>query len=118
MNHSSSTLKLIIISCVVAAVAGAISCCAMTINKWELLCPPLLLGYLSCWLIAMGSACVLALGNLTGGHWAAATRAFYLAALNTFPFLVLLFVVIAFNLSQIYPWAFSYGGIRESLPKS
>jgi hypothetical protein len=49
----------------------------------------------------------LALGNLTGGHWAWAARPFYLAAGQTLPVLAALALPLAFGLNHIFPWAHS-----------
>jgi hypothetical protein len=64
-----------------------------------------LLGVVAIWLVPMGAAGLLAIGNLTGGRWAAAARPFYLAMVNSLPFVLLLFIPFAFGLSHIYPWA-------------
>ncbi len=64
----------------------------------------------------MGGAGLLALGNLTGGRWAAAARPFYLATMQTLPLIAMLFAVVALNLARIYPSApLSHTAFRESL---
>jgi hypothetical protein len=64
-----------------------------------------LLAWLTYWPVAMGGLGLVALGNLTGGRWAAAARPFYLAAGQTLPLLVILAVPLAFRLELLYPWA-------------
>lgn len=66
-----------------------------------------LLAFLNCWPVVMGGMGLLALGNLTGGRWAAAARPYYLAIAKTLPFLAILFIPIGFGLDHIYPWAYA-----------
>jgi len=53
----------------------------------------------------MGGLGLLALGNLTGGRWAAVARPYYLAATRTLPIVAVLLIPLAFGLQYIYPWA-------------
>jgi hypothetical protein len=71
----------------------------------ELLWRAYLLAWLTCWPVALGGLGLVALGNLTGGRWAAAARPFYLAAGQTVPVLALLFIPLAFGLHHLFPWA-------------
>lgn len=116
MSQLHNTLRTIVIGCVIVAVTGGVLCVALAAGQWEMLCRPLLLGYLSCWLPTVGAAGLLAIGNLTGGRWAAATRPYFLAAMKTWPLLLLMYVLVAMSLNQIYPWAPVNTGVRESFP--
>ena len=107
-DDRATKLRLMMTACVVLALIGGAASAAMAFDHWELLCQPLLLAFLSCWLVTMGSAGILAVGNLTGGHWATSTRPFLLAAVNTLPLVTILFVLIGFNLNYIYPWTPSH----------
>jgi hypothetical protein len=89
----------------VLAAAGGGLCAAFGWQKPDHLWRAYLLGLLTWWPLAVGGIGLVALGNLTGGRWAAAGRPFYLAAGTTLPVLVILFVPLAFALEQIYPWA-------------
>jgi hypothetical protein len=68
-----------------------------------------LLGVIAVWLVPMGAAGLVAIGNLTGGRWATAARPFYLATMRTLPLVAVLFVPLALMLQHIYPWAQSGG---------
>lgn len=85
---------------------------AFASHRVEMLWRAYLFGLVSCWLVAMGAAGILAIGNLTGGRWAVAGRPFYLAAMKTIPLVTVLFVPLGFALSQIYPWAEMTGAER------
>jgi hypothetical protein len=74
-----------------------------------------LLGVIAIWLVPIGAAGLVAIGNLTGGRWAAAARPFYLATMNTLPYVALLFIPLALTLKHIYPWAQSGGAGVEGL---
>ena len=115
MSQVRNKLRAIVIGCTILALVGGVSCVALASGHWEVLCRPLLLGYLCCWLVTMGAAGLLAIGNLTGGNWAAAARPFYLAAMKTWPLLLLMYVLMAMNLNQIYPWASATSGVHEPL---
>jgi hypothetical protein len=84
---------------------GVGMCIAFASHRVEMLWRAYLLGVISCWLVSIGAAGLLAIGNLTGGRWAVAARPFYLASMQTMPLLVLLLLPLAFALPQIYPWA-------------
>jgi hypothetical protein len=118
IDESSKFTRLTIAACLAVAAAGGILCVVIAGADWRAYARPLLLGFLACWLITMGSGGILALGNLTGGNWAYATRPYYMAAMNTLPFLVILFVIIAFNVNAIFPWTPSYTGEHEALSGS
>jgi hypothetical protein len=91
---------------------------ALVGHQPEMLWRASLLSVVAIWLVPMGAAGLLAIGNLTGGRWAAAARPFYLAMVNTLPFVLLLFIPLAFGLSHIYPWARSDGVGLEGLSPS
>jgi hypothetical protein len=84
---------------------GVGMCVVLASHRVDMLWRAYLLGVVSCWLTAVGAAGLIAIGNLTGGYWAAAARPFYLASMKTMPIVALLFVPLAFALPQIYPWA-------------
>jgi hypothetical protein len=84
---------------------GVGMCVVLASHRVEMLWRAYLLGVVSCWLVSVGAAGLIAIGNLTGGRWAAAARPFYLASMKTLPLVVLMFVPLAFVLPQIYPWA-------------
>jgi hypothetical protein len=88
-----------------AAVVGVGVCAAMVWNNPERLWPAYLYGFLACWLVSIGAMGLLALGNLTGGRWAAACRPFYLAATQSLWLVAILFVPIGVFTEHIYPWA-------------
>lgn len=98
-----------------AAALGIGLCFAVIWHQPEILWRASLLGVISIWLVPMGAAGLLAIGNLTGGRWAAAARPFYLATMNTLPFVALLFIPLGFGLEYIYPWAESAGAGVEGM---
>ena len=98
----------------VVATICAISFCGETQRLWR----AYLFAFFVIWLITMGAMSLLALGNLTGGRWALAARPFYLAITATLPIVVILFLPIAFGLSEIYPWAQSGDSSAMQLPPS
>jgi hypothetical protein len=55
--------------------------------------------------IAMGSLAVLVVGHLMNEHWLAPVRAEAEAAALTLPGLLLLGLVLAFGLGELFPWA-------------
>ncbi len=88
--------------------AGALGvgiCIALASHQPAILWRAYLLGVVSCWLVSMGAAGLIAIGNLTGGKWAAAARPFYLASMKTLPVVTVMLVPLAFVLAYIYPWA-------------
>ncbi|MEX0611157.1 MAG: hypothetical protein WD229_03465, partial [Pirellulales bacterium] len=87
------------------AFAGGAVCAVFAWNEPGVLWRAYTLAWLTSWPIAMGGLGLVALGNLTGGRWAAAARPFYLSAARTVPILAILFIPIAFGLGHIYPWA-------------
>jgi hypothetical protein len=97
-----------------AACAGAGACLAILWGDPHRVWRAYLYAFLVCWLLAMGGTGLLALGNLTGGRWAAAGRTFYLAAAQTLPLIAILFVPIAVFANYIFPW--SDPSVAERLP--
>jgi hypothetical protein len=93
-------------------------CVALVRHQPEILWRASLLGVISIWLVPMGAAGLLAIGNLTGGQWATVARPFYLASMNTLPFVALLFIPLAFGLEHIYPWAQSGGAGVEGMSEA
>jgi len=92
----------------VSLLAGALGigvCIALASHRPEILWRSYLLGVVCCWLVTMGASGLLAIGNLTGGRWAAAVRPYYLSIMKTLPVVIVLFIPLAFALSSIYPWA-------------
>jgi hypothetical protein len=92
-----------------AGALGAGMCVAVGSHDPQIFWRASLLGVISIWLVPMGAAGLLAIGNLTGGRWAEVARPFYLATMGTLPFVAVLFVPLAFGLERIYPWATSGG---------
>lgn len=64
-----------------------------------------LIGYLLWINLALGSLGFLMLQYLTGGAWGVVARRVLEAIARTTPFLAILFVPLAFGLSELYPWA-------------
>jgi hypothetical protein len=87
------------------AVVGVGVCAAMAWNNPDRLWPAYLYGFLTCWLVSMGAMGLVALGNLTGGRWAAVGRPFYLAATQSIWLVAILFIPIGLFTEHIYPWA-------------
>ncbi|MEX2317053.1 MAG: hypothetical protein WD669_07870 [Pirellulales bacterium] len=89
-----------------AVCAGGIVLCGLL--SWDdpdRLWRAYLFAFIACWLVVMGATGLLALGNATGGRWTEACRPFYLALAQTFPLVAVLFIPVAMNLRQIFPWA-------------
>lgn len=84
---------------------GVGMCIVLASHRVEMLWRAYLLGVVSCWLVSVGAAGLIAIGNLTGGRWAVAARPFYLASMKTIPFVALMFIPLVFALPEIYPWA-------------
>jgi hypothetical protein len=103
------------ISGLLVAAAGVVICAVIALPRPELLWRAYLFAYLSCWLVTMGGIGLLALGNLTGGRWAAAARPFYLATLQTLPFVLVSSIPIALGLVHIYPWVITDSAARQAL---
>jgi len=103
-QHSRQRLKSWQRWSLLAAGAGAGVCAAIVWEDLDRLWPAYLYAYFTSWLVCMGGMGLLALGNLTGGRWAAAARPFYLAATQTTPLLALLFIPIGALAQYIYPW--------------
>jgi hypothetical protein len=93
-------------------------CIALALHQPEILWRASLLGIITIWLIPMGAAGLLAIGNLTGGRWATVARPFYLASMMTLPAVALLLLPLAFGLQQIYPWAQSGGAGVEGMSEA
>lgn len=89
----------------IATVVGVIGCAVGALDDIAVLWRAYLVGFMCIWLITVGAIGLLALGNLTGGRWAALGRPFYLAIAKLLPLVAILFIPIAMNLSAIYPWA-------------
>jgi hypothetical protein len=94
---------------------GVGMCVVLASHRVDMLWRAYLLGVVSCWLVSMGAAGLIAIGNLTGGNWAVIARPFYLASLRTLPAVVLMFIPLAFGLRQIYPWASTDAAAVEHL---
>jgi hypothetical protein len=112
---SASPLRRYLVCGLLAAAAGAVLCAVLAWPRPEALWRAYLVAYLSCWLVTMGGMCLLALGNLTGGRWAAAARPFYLAILQTLPLVLVSSIPVAFGLAHIYPWAMADSASRAAL---
>jgi hypothetical protein len=113
--RTTSPLRRQLISGLLLAATGVVICAVIALPRLELLWRAYLFAYLSCWLVTMGGIGLLALGNLTGGRWAAAARPFYLANLQTLPFVLLSSIPIALGLAHIYPWAITDSAARQAL---
>jgi hypothetical protein len=64
--------------------------------------------------IAMGSLVVLMVGHLMNEHWLAPVRAEAEAAALTLPLILLLGLVLAFGLSELFPWAGNPGDLPSA----
>ena len=104
--------------CWFAAAAGIVLCAGLAWRQPETLWRPFLFGLLSYWLVAVGSAGLLALGNVTGGAWAMAARPYYVATMQTMPYVAFLCIAAAFGLGHIYPWATASASEHEGLTRS
>src|SRR6188474_3538454 len=102
--------------CWLAVAVGVALCIVLGWNQLEMLWQAYLFAFLCCWLITMGGIGLLALGNLTGGQWAAAARPSNIAVLRTLPWMTLLFVPIGLGLAHIYPWAINESTAHSALP--
>src|ERR1043165_5878957 len=116
MFRSAAPLRGYLVGALIVAAASAALCIALALPRPEVLWRPFLVAFLSCWLVAMGGAALLAIGNLTGGTWAAAARPFYRALTLTIPLVAILAIPFALGLENIYPWAASDSPIRSELP--
>jgi hypothetical protein len=103
--HDSRPLKPYQSAALLLCVAGIVLCAALNWHDPDRLWRAYLFAFITCWHLTMGGLGLLALGYATGGHWARACRPFYLALAHTLPLVAILFIPIAFNLGQIYPWA-------------
>jgi hypothetical protein len=108
-SREPSTHRRIGLSLLVSAL-GVGLCVVVASHQADILWRAYLLGLVPCWLVSMGAAGLIAIGNLTGGRWAAAARPFYLSAMKTLPFVALLFIPLGFGLEHIYPWARASAG--------
>ncbi|EIM28070.1 hypothetical protein [Microvirga lotononidis] len=61
--------------------------------------------------LAMGSLVVLMLGHLMSEHWLAPVRSEIEATALTLPLLLLLGILLAFGLQQVFPWASGRGDL-------
>jgi hypothetical protein len=93
---------------VLATIAGGAVLALGWVLRWFYL-EEFFRGYLVAWLywlaISLGSLMLLLLHNLTGGAWGWVSRHVLVAAASTLPLVGLLFLPIAFGLSDIYQWA-------------
>ncbi len=104
-NLLQQSLRPLLTMSLLTAATGASLCVVFGRGETEALWRAYLFAMLATWPVVMGAVGLLALGNLTGGRWAAAARPFYLAAARTLPFVAVLLVPLAFALGHIYPWA-------------
>jgi hypothetical protein len=88
-----------------AVFVGLVLCALLTWGDSDRLWRAYLSAFLVCWLISVGGIGLLAIGNLTGGRWAASARPFYLAQMQTLPLIAILFIPIALSVERIFPWA-------------
>jgi hypothetical protein len=105
MEHPHHSIARLQRTALLAAVVGVGVCAAMVWNNPSRLWPAYLYGFLACWLVCVGAMGLLALGNLTGGKWAAVARPFYLAGTQSMWMVAILFVPIGLFTEHIYPWA-------------
>jgi len=101
---------------VVVALMGMGLCAVLSAAMPERLWRAYVFAYMAIWLVTVGGMGLIALGNLTGGHWATEARPYYLAAARTLPLVAILFIPIAISVEQIYPWASASGGAEHDLP--
>lgn len=96
---------------VALGVGAAAAVVAALFALWDL--QALLEGYLYAYLTAFfataGFLALLALGNLTGGKWAIASRPILAAGVDTTLLVAVLFVPVALGVREIYVWAGSDG---------
>lgn len=64
-----------------------------------------LVGYLACWEATVGCLGILMLHHLMGGNWGRGSRGVFDAGADLLPLTALMFVPIALNVEQIFPWA-------------
>lgn len=64
-----------------------------------------LTAYIFWWGIMLGSLALLMVQHLSGGAWGLLARRVFEASARTLPFIILLFLPIAFNLGAVFPWA-------------
>ena len=88
-----------------AVLVGLTLCAVLTWGNPDRLWRAYLFAFLVCWLVSVGGMGLLAIGNLTGGRWAAAARPFYLAEMQTLPLMAILFIPVAHCVERIFPWA-------------
>ena len=69
------------------------------------LLPSLLIGFLFCLGLSMGSLSLLMVQHLTGGQWGLVARRVYEAGTRVLPYCMLLFIPIAVMLPRLYVWA-------------
>ncbi len=86
---------------VVGLVAGAIG---VVLQRGQLM-PSLLIGFIFCLGLSLGSLSMLMMQHLTGGQWGLVARRVYEAGARVLPYCVLLYLPIAFALPTLYVWA-------------
>jgi len=95
----------------VAAIVGLVLCGVLSWGDPDRLWRAYLFAFVTCWLVTMGGMGLLAIGNLTGGRWAAAARPCYLAQMHVLPLVAILFLPIALSIERVYPWAGEHPGL-------
>jgi hypothetical protein len=65
--------------------------------------------------IPAGSLALLMLHHLVGGRWGFMTQRVLEAAIQTLPFMALLFIPLLFGLAELYPWARAEAVAADSL---
>jgi hypothetical protein len=109
MNGDRTTSKARLQTALVIAAIGGIAVVAIGwMSRWFYV-TEFFRAYLVAWLywlaISLGSLMLLLLHNLTGGAWGWASRHILVAAASTLPLVGVLFLPIAFGLTDIYEWA-------------
>jgi len=101
----------------IAGLVGLAVCAVAAVVDFRQFSESYLLGFMCWWTVAIGCLAGLLLGNMTGGHWAAAGRVLFASGAATLPLVAVLFIPIAVPLVeawinpettrtvQLYPWA-------------
>ena len=96
---------------IVGLIAGGIGA---VLQRGQLM-PSLLIGFIFCLGLSLGSLSMLMMQHLTGGQWGLVARRVYEAGTRVLPYCVLLFLPIAFALPTLYVWARPGAGADEIL---
>jgi hypothetical protein len=90
-------------------IAASIGCAVLAAGDLDTFLHGYLFAFLSACFISAGCFGLLAVGNLTGGRWAIASRPLQAAGVDTTLLVVLLFVPVGLGVEHIYVWASGEG---------